>query len=103
MMESKLESNGVDDAYYDRNQAVLAFAKLADEVGYPVGVLPSDEDGWFVLLIDLPQGQVSWHIPYTDLVGTWYPYCGKWDGHNLLEKRLRMKRYILESVYEDGE
>jgi len=99
MTDEKFESDGINDAYFDRNQAVLAFAKLADDAGYCIGVLPSDEDGWFVLLIDLPQGQVSWHIPRNELVGTWYPYCGEWDGHNLNEKRERMSRYITE----DGE
>jgi len=102
-MTTKFESDSINDAYYDRNQTVLAFAKLADDVGYPVGVLPSDDDGWFVLLIDLPQGQVSWHIPGEELVGVWYPYCGKWDGHDLQEKRARMNKYIMESLYEDGE
>ena len=88
------ESSGLDDAYTDRNLAVLALAKLAMRAGFRVGVKPDDE--WPILYVDLPTGQVSWHIKASDMVGEWPPYDGEWDGHDLEEKRRRVKEFLKE-------
>lgn len=58
------QSSTLDDAYYDRNQAVQAMAKMAQQLGMKVGLRQDiDEPGWPVLMIDLPTGQVGYHLP----------------------------------------
>ena len=91
-MTDKLQSDSLSEAYYDRNQAVLALARLAQRLGYQVGVKPDAE--WPILFIDVPAGQVSWHIPAAELVGEWPEYPGEWDGHALNEKRRRMAEVV---------
>jgi hypothetical protein len=44
--------------------------------------------------IDLPTGQVSWHLPSHELVGNFPDYMGEWDGHDVDEKRIRLMRFI---------
>ncbi len=89
------QSNSKEDAYLDRNLAVMALARLAQRQGYPVGILqdPAEPD-WPVMMIDLPTGQVGWHIPQAELHGDWPVYSGEWDGHNLKQKRQRVKKMI---------
>lgn len=89
------QSNSIHDAYLDRNLAVMALAILAQQQGYPVGIKQDPQQpGWPVIMIDLPTGQVGWHIPESDLRGSWQEYPGEWDGHNLKEKRQRMAAFI---------
>ncbi len=89
------QSNSKDDAYIDRNLAVLVLAKLAQQQGYTVGIKqdPKEPD-WPVMMIELPSGQVGWHIPASELIGEWEPFLGEWDGHNLNEKRQRLTEFI---------
>jgi len=72
------QSSTLDDAYFDRNQAVLALAKLAIKLGYKAGLKhdPNEPD-WPVMMIDLPTGQVGWHLPKEEIVGTWPEYDGE--------------------------
>ena len=91
------ESSTLEDAYFDRGQAVLALAKLARAQGYDVGV-KSDDPEWPILFIDLPTGQVSWHFKASELQGDWPEYSGQWDNHNLEEKRSRVKEFIAVPV-----
>ena len=82
-----------DEAYLDRNLAVQVMAKMAQELHYRVGVKDEKTD-WPILYVDLPTGQVSWHIPKKELMGDLPIYEGKWDGHDLETKRNRLKAYI---------
>lgn len=77
-----------DEAYFDRNMAVQALAKVAQKLGYNIGI--KDDPEWPILYIDLPTGQVSWHIPKNELIEVFPVYSGKWDGHDLKEKRKRL-------------
>ena len=52
------------------------------------------EPEWPILYIDLPTGQVSWHIPKKEMIGDWPIYQGQWDGHDLGTKRNRLKAYM---------
>jgi hypothetical protein len=89
------QSTTLDDAYFDRNQAVMALARLAQELGYTVGLRTDpDEPDWPVLMIDLPTGQVGWHMPKAEVNGQFPSYEKVWDGHTLEEKRKRMKEFI---------
>lgn len=91
------QSNSRDDAYFDRNQAVMALAKLAMQQGYKTGIrIDPQEPDWPVLMIDLPSGQVGWHLPKDELTGTWPEYDQAWDGHNLDEKRQRLAQFLVD-------
>lgn len=71
---------------YDiRNRAVLIAAGLASMCGYPCGVrLDATEPDWPVVYIELPNGQVSWHLPQHDR---------EWDGHSTEEKYRRCREF----------
>lgn len=71
-------------------------ATLALEAGYPAGILPLDESRapdteWrYVLVIDLPVGQISFPVPAALLphfrsipryVGSWYGYTSEGQQH----------------------
>ncbi|HEB50753.1 MAG TPA: hypothetical protein ENI89_09105 [Desulfobulbus sp.] len=102
------QSNSLEDAYFDRNQAVLVMARLALALGFKVGLLEDpDEPDWPVLMIDLPTGQVGYHVPRGEVLGEWPEYDGTWDGHSLSEKRRRIKDFLasrqtMQSPAENG-
>ena len=51
------QSSTLNDAYFDRNQAVMAMARMALQFGYRVGLKKHPEEpDWPVLMIDLPTG-----------------------------------------------
>lgn len=84
-----------DAAYAERNQLVRALSKL-----YPASLERHDgeggEDGWrWLVVIDLPTGQASWHIHDSELPNfTHLRMCeGRaWDGHTTEEKYARLER-----------
>ncbi len=82
-----------DEAYMDRNLAVQVLAILARQQGYQIGIR-NREDDWPILYVDLPTGQVSWHIPKDEIVALLPDYPGEWDGHDLKEKRDRLRRFL---------
>lgn len=94
---NKLESDSVNDAYFDRNQAVLALAKLGNEIGAICGFkIDKDNPDWIIVFAEFADiKQVSWHIPASEMpTGLLPAYKGDWDGHTLEEKRERMKSFI---------
>jgi len=104
-LEDKVRELGAakDAAYSERNQCVSFIAKLARVLGCPawIGVhnaadLTWERDWLHIVFIELPTGQVSWHIhdselprfaflPRKDDVG--------WDGHGTAEKYERMRAW----------
>ena len=89
------QSSTKDDAYFDRNQAVQAMAKMAQQLDMKVGLQRDpNEPGWPVLMIDLPTGQVGYHLPEDQVVGDWPEYGKEWDGHSLADKRERVARFL---------
>lgn len=89
------QSSTLDDAYFDRNQAVQAMARLSMAMGFRAGLRTDpDEPDWPVLMIDLPTGQVGWHLPKAEIVGVWPEYPDPWDGHSLEEKRKRVRAFL---------
>ena len=92
----KFESNTLEEAYFDRNQVVLAFAKMCAENGLKVGWNSEKQPDWPVLLIDLPTGQVSWHIPreMAEPYEIFAVHPMDWDGHDLQQKRERMNAFL---------
>ena len=85
-----------DEAYYDRNQAAQAMGVMALQLGFSVGI--KDDPEWPILYIDLPQGQVSWHIPKKELKFDFPPYSKDWDKTGTNTKRVRMQEYIRDSI-----
>lgn len=91
------QSSTLNDSYFDRNQAVMAMARMALQLGYRVGLKQDPEEpDWPVLMIDLPTGQVGYHLPKEEVVGNWPEYDKEWDGHSLAEKRERIKKFLTD-------
>lgn len=74
---------------YDlREKLVLAALFEAKTLGYQCGYrIDPNEPEWPVAYIELPTGQVSWHMPQHPV-----PY----DGHSTEEKYERILRWINE-------
>ena len=87
------ESSTLNDAYTDRNAAVLGMAKLALQAGLVVGAKYDDPE-WPIVFIELPTGQVSWHIPIAEIRRDLPMYAKTWDGHTLEEKRQHMAAWL---------
>lgn len=86
-----------DNAYAERNRCVAAIAALALRLGWTAGLgrhVGEDwEDDWRnIVFIDLPAGQVSWHIHDSELSQFAFlpSYAGTWDGHSADEKYERL-------------
>lgn len=78
----------LDGDYHVRNAEVWRAVGLAVAQGYDVGVrVDLDEPAWPVVYIQLPTGQVSWHMPEHE----------PWDGHGVDEKWRRVQQFIRES------
>lgn len=74
-----------DTNYERRYELVLAAMHYASQAGYPVGIaLDPQQPDWPVVYIELPTGQVSWHMPAHPT-----PY----DGHTTAEKYARIHAY----------
>ncbi len=87
------------DVYAERNRIAQALGKMAMKLGYNVGIKDDKEDKDYVILyIDLPTGQVSWHIPKRELIGKFPEYNGNWDGHDTKSKIERVEEYIKSEV-----
>ena len=88
----------VSKVYTERNIAVALAVGLARQAGYPAVVYISEEEPeWPVIFIEIPTGQVSWHIPASEYL----QYFGElpviernpWDGHSTEDKNKRITRY----------
>lgn len=86
------------EAYEDRNLLALLCGELARELGYTTGFrVDPDEPDWPVLIITLPTGQISYHLPkalVTELFPTLKMHPDRWDGHTTEQKRLRIKKHV---------
>lgn len=91
-----------DRAYAERNKCVVGLALLARDLGYKVGLArhPEEdktwEDDWRnIVFIELPTGQLSWHMHDSDMYML-YSFCREpyeWDGHSTEEKYRRLLDY----------
>lgn len=79
-----------DQDYPARYLLVLTAVPLALCLGYPVGIrIDPDASQWPVIYIELPTGQVSWHMPQHE---------SEWDGHTTEEKHARIAAFIERSA-----
>lgn len=94
----------LDEVYADRNLLAQLAAKFAADIGMPVGMANDPaEPGWPIIYIELPTGQVSWHVPADEVVERLTPYHGVWDGHSTEEKLARIQAFLTvpeESAHE---
>lgn len=88
-----------DSAYAERNRLLCGFCALALLAGfnaYRAQHVGADwEDDWrTIIFIDLPTGQVSWHIHDSerDLFRFLPEAANQWDGHDTEEKYQRVLR-----------
>ena len=86
----------LDVAYRERNALVAA---LIRSNGYPAEVVMApDTEGWWIVYVETPAGQLSWHISPDDmdLFSDWPVAFGSrpspWDGHTTEEKYQRLAR-----------
>lgn len=82
---------GIDAVYAERNRLVAALAHLFANAAWR-GLDPSAPD-FTIVYIDLPSGQVSWHIPDAEMVA--FPPLPLrdptgWDGHDTDTKYERL-------------
>ena len=95
------ETTSTDDlnaAYRERAQLVALLAAL-----YPshIGHTDPDEPDWAVVIVEVPTGQLSWHIAPGDMrlfshVQRTSRICRGWDGHTAEEKYERIRELIIE-------
>jgi hypothetical protein len=71
--------------YEVRNPLIIQAMAVASTLGYACGArVESSQPEWPVMYIELPTGQVSWHIPQ---------HVKGWDGHTTPEKYSRVDAY----------
>jgi hypothetical protein len=86
-----IEQMEKQEVYDLRNRAIFAALGLASAIGFKGGIrIDPLQPEWPVVFIELPTGQVSWHIPAHEPA---------WDGHTSEEKYERIRTYI-QQVYE---
>jgi len=74
--------------YEQRYWLVIHSMSHAIAAGFEAGIrIDPEEPEWPVVYIELPTGQVSWHMPQ---------HKEAWDGHETGEKYLRIHRYCDE-------
>ena len=77
--------------YDERNRLVVSLLYRSMRMGWNCGIkIDLDETEWPVVYVDLPTGQVSWHLPQ---------YAGTWDGHDNAEKYRRAKAFHDQHSY----
>jgi hypothetical protein len=92
-------------AYYERNRVLAAFVRIAMGKGYrawlglheqTAGDLAWSPEWRYVVYLELPTGQVSWHIHERDRPMFGYLRLEKrfWDGHSTDEKYGRLAAYV---------
>lgn len=83
-----------DDVYRERARLV---ANLAARYPSHMGFTDPLEPDWAVVVVETPEGQMSWHIAPDDqglfnLVRRTKPTDRPWDGHTTEEKYERLSR-----------
>lgn len=85
-----------DNAYAERDKCLVLAALMAQRLGLKVGIgidQKAESSEWAsILFIDLPAGQVSWHIHESEASMFYFvgAYDGAWDGHTTDEKYQRV-------------
>ena len=98
-----------DTAYLERNKLVVLLAHIIINSGRKAGrgYDTEAEEGWQnVILIDLPTGQISFHVADRDMEASGADqlpiYSGDWDGHTSVEKWERLDKYVMSYAFVQG-
>jgi hypothetical protein len=76
--------------YETRNREVYYALAMASILGYEVGFrIDAKEPEWPVAFIELPTGQISYHLPQ---------HVNAWDEHDADEKNKRLMEYVVSAV-----
>lgn len=71
--------------YGQRNKLIVAAVSVALSAGYEAGFrIDPANPAWPVAFIELPTGQISWHIPQ---------HIQEWDNHTTEEKYTRIEAF----------
>lgn len=103
MAETDSESKTKSDVYRERNLLALAFlgayasAHNREGEAAEMGWWPDTDDvngeEWAVVWVNLPQGQVGWHVPL-EMVPDWLERRDPdYDGYSTHEKNRRVALY----------
>lgn len=90
-----------DDVYRERAHLVAHLASI-----YPSTIGPHDPNWpeWSVVIVETPQGQMSWHVAPADL-GLFRHVrpseANTWDGHSTEEKYARLRRLTTMKLREN--
>jgi hypothetical protein len=81
---------------FDERSVFLAtIARFAKAKGYSVGISYEQSEAWPILVLELPDGQVSWPVPESSLF-LFDKVADKFDGHidevDEVEKLVRIAR-----------
>ena len=90
-----------EGVYEERNQLALLCADLAHQLDMKVWTKPDKEASasyeWWVVYIQLPTGQVSWHVRDEEEIRAGVlprDFQLPWDGHSSQVKRERIWEYL---------
>jgi len=85
--EKIIPKDTINQAYTQRAIAIVLFAKMAQRLGYKVGIGLDNNEHWEpqwrnVLYVEIPEGQFSWHFHPNDfhLIENFPLFNGEWDG-----------------------
>lgn len=90
------ETKSKNAAYKERDQLVAALSKLFPSYlcHHPEDDKEWDEDWKWIVIVNLPTGQCSWHIHDSEI--TWFDHLDRkdndWDGHTTKQKYERVAR-----------
>lgn len=93
------DRTGHPDAVYTERARLVAFLASA----YPSRIGPDPDDpAWYIVTVDAPTGQMSWHISdhdrldlhLFDHVRPVMPGDAPWDGHSTAEKYDRLEELV---------
>jgi hypothetical protein len=98
----RVESDKKDAAYSERDQLVCALSKLfpASLERHPDEDVTWEDDWRWIVFIDLPTGQATWHIHDSEV--PMFKHLQrlqgrKWDGHTTTEKYQRLRAIPIDT------
>ena len=94
------QPGGMDSLYRERAHLVAHLAAI-----YPSCIGPApDADGWALVCVTTPEGQMTWHIGYRDLDLFGHVHVGvdEWDGHTTAEKYRRLDALTAAVSHQRG-
>ncbi|MBD1995310.1 hypothetical protein H6G00_01525 [Leptolyngbya sp. FACHB-541] len=86
--KAELEAR-IEQLHWERNCCISLIAQMAECLKLTIGLgADPKEPEWPVVFLELPSGQVSWHVPMSEIDNFSFlgAYFYGWDGHTTEEK-----------------